>query len=84
MTTLPFSTLVLRALDAGGHAPTSPAATYAMDRTHDILTVVNCAAGYALHYHMTTVPSSVDRIDAAINLAILAIRETSRGVRVLT
>ncbi len=84
MTTLPFTTLVMRALDAGGHAPNSPAAIYAIEHAGYVGQVVHGAAGYAMHYRFRTVPRTIDRVDAALNLAILAIAETSRGVRVLT
>lgn len=78
-----FAALVLAALDAGGHAPTSPAAVYALDRSRDVAMVVNRAEEFADHYRRRNLPRVIDRTDAALGLAIVAIAETARGVRAL-
>ncbi len=76
-----FRRLVLAALDAGGHGPTSAAARYALDRIEDVGAVVARATDYVVHYRLRSVPANIDPVDAALCLAILAERETARGVR---
>ena len=65
--------LVLRALDAADIAPDSAAGRYALDAAAD--------AGQLVRDTEMSRDAAVDREIAAVDLVLMAARETARGVR---